>query len=102
MAQRAAWHVTKCTHRSHTGASGALRPYEKTPGSGPVYWLEAPKLVIVTPKIGASASHTSLNGRFEFPPVCPASEPPVTSRKVPPFTLVFFPPKMMSGIFCWL
>src|SRR5206468_8937549 len=75
---------------------------ETMPGSGPVYWVLSPRLLIVTPKTGASANQTSLKGRLPVPPVCVPSDPSVTFRYVPPFTLVFLPPKIISGMFCWL
>ena len=53
-----------------------------------VNWPVLPRVVTpLTPKIGSSASHRSLNGRLPaVPPVCVGSDPPVTFRKVPPLT----------------
>src|SRR5450755_1657931 len=76
----------------------------KIPDSGPVYCVEFPRLVQLTPNFGASASHMSLKGRLPLPVAgsCTGSEPPVTFRYVPPFTPVFLPPKMRSGMLFWL
>src|SRR5664279_4379458 len=94
--------------RAGRAARVAVNVQDTSPGRGPVYWVGAPSDGKVTPKMGASASHRSLNGRFPVPvgpalelSLCCGSGPSVTFRNVPPLIRVFLPPNTSTGTLSW-